>query len=270
MEELRRLIKEGQNLHLQATDEFKDAIVLRKHLALRDECKLSMMQNDLKALQGLMEQAKEMKMANDIVVLQAGEKLADLVAERDYKYSHPAFLLMRHSDIDEVRREERTRDHTAFSTAKAVAISSQASSTKYLLYMQECGYDCLFGLAAASVRHDDGEELNRILREVVGIRSSVHRERLMKNIPKCKLQKINPKSLEKFMLSINFSKKDVSTYIKALWTKKYDTVFDLQNCEKFELESLKFKPGHLDAVVFISEGKHSRFATDEKEIKLIM
>ena len=136
--------------------------------------------------------------------------------------------------------------------------------------MQECGYDCLFGLAAASIRHDDGEELNRILKEVVGIRSSVHRERLTKNIPKCKLQKINQKSLEKFMLSINISKKDVDKYVKALWTKKYDTVFDLQNCQKFELESLKFKQGHVDAVMFIAEGKHSRFATDEKEIKLPM
>ena len=220
--QLRSLIKEGQNLHLQATDEFKDAIVLRKHLTLRDECKIAMMQNDLKALQGLMISAEELHLSEDIVVLQAAEKLSELVAERDYKYSHPAFMLMRNSDIDE------------------------ASATKYLLYMQECGYDCLFGLAATSIRHDDGQELNRILREVVGIRSSVHRERLAKNIPKMKLQKINLKALDKFMFSINFSKKDVEKYIKALWTKKYDTVFDLQNCEQFELEQVSVSESRSD------------------------
>ncbi|GMH75462.1 hypothetical protein TrST_g13079 [Triparma strigata] len=239
LDELKALIKEGQNLHLHSTEEMKEAVALKKILTLREECKLAMMKDDLKLLQGLMAQAKDMHMMNDIVVLQAADKLDELVAVRDFKLNHPAFKLMRKSEIDE------------------------ASATKYLFWMMECGYDCLFGLAALSLKNDGGEALNRMLRDEVGIRSSVHRERIVKHIPKAKLQKQDQKGLERFMLSINFSKEDVAKYIKALWTLKFDTMFDLLSCERMELEQLKFKKGHVDSIIMIAEGHHSKFATDE-------
>ncbi|GMH82757.1 hypothetical protein TL16_g09370 [Triparma laevis f. inornata] len=239
LDELKRLIKEGQALHLHSTDEMKEAIALKKILSLKEECKFAMMKDDLKLLEGLMAQAKDMHMANDIVVLQAADKYDELVAIRDFRLHHPAFRLMRKSEIDE------------------------ASATKYLFWMMDCGYDCLFGLASLSLKNDGGEALDRVLRDVIGIRSSVHRERIVKQLPKVKLQKQDQKGLERFMLSINFQKEDVAKYIKALWTLKFDTMFDLLGCERLELEQLKFKPGHIDSICMISEGHHSKFATDE-------
>ncbi len=239
LDHIRNLIKEGGKLLQQDTDEMKEAAKLRDVLHLRQECKFATERRDIKALDSLTKEAIEkMGMENDIVVLQAVECLEELIKERDFKYNHPAFKMMLKADVDE------------------------GSATKYLKWMCEAGYDCLFGLGALIVRQDDGGARALSKLRDMGIRSAIHRERIVKEMPRMKLQKQDQSSLEAFMLSINFSVKDVKKYIKALWTLKYDTMFDLLNCERFEMENLKFREGHVEAVLMISDGLHSKFAME--------
>jgi len=99
-----------------------------------------------------MEEAKAMKMASDMVVMQASDVLSDLLSARDFKYSHPAFLLLRKAEIDET------------------------ASSKYLTFLLSCGYDCLFALGTLVKPDDNGALAHDVLRNLVGISNSMHRE----------------------------------------------------------------------------------------------
>ena len=192
---------------------------------------------DLKTLESLVDEAARKNMQDDITVLQASDCLKDLIAEREFKLSHPAFMLMTSAGVDE------------------------ASATKYLQFMISSGYDCLFGLASLSLKSDNGTAVDAALKEEVGIRSAIHRERIVKAIPRVKLLKQDHRSLEAFLSSIGLQQQDVKRYIKNMWKmKKLDTMFDLLNCDRKELEEMHIKPGHVDSVLMIGEGLHSKFA----------
>ena len=202
------------------------------------------MERDLRTLEGLIEDANEMNMQSDITVLQAGDVLGELIHERDFKQNHPAFKMLRNADID------------------------NTSATKYLKYLIETGFDCLYGLASLSLRNDNGWSVDEALKKKVTIRSSVHRERIAKVIPRIKLLKQDGRSLPKFLFSIGLQKNDVKRYINNMWEiMKLDTMFDLLNCDRKELEKLGFKEGHVESILMISEGKHSKFAVEDTVVE---
>jgi len=116
LDELRHLIKEGGTLNLQEREEMKEAMSLRDFLHLRQECKFATEQRDLHFLEEVTKEAIEKKMEGDITVMMAVETLSQLVAERDYKFNHPAYKFMRKHDIDE------------------------ASASKYLGFFAQTGY----------------------------------------------------------------------------------------------------------------------------------
>ena len=240
LEHLRELIRQGGDLHLQATEEMKEAMLLRSIMALREECKLAMMARDLHLLESLVKEARENNMQNDITVLQAGDVLGELIQERNFVQNHPAFKMLRKAEID------------------------NTSATKYLGYLIDCGYECLFGLASLSLRNDNGWSVEDALKNKVAIRSAVHRERIAKIIPRIKLQKQDSRSLSKFLFSIGLQKNDVKRYMRNMWDmKKLDTMFDLLNCDRKELKELEFKEGHIESILMIADGQHSKFPVED-------
>jgi hypothetical protein len=109
---------------------------------------------------------------------------------------------------------------------------------------------------------DDGNQhALKVLRDL-GIRSAVHRERITKSLHHVKLPKLNQANVAAFLESMNFDAKHVKRYIKALWTIKYDTVYDLLETDREQLKRLDFRDGHIDAIMLVSDGLHSKFATE--------
>jgi len=244
IDKMRALYKEGLKLNLKDREEMEEAAIVKYQMTIREEAGFAVDANDMTALKKIMEEAAKKNMLNDVKIMEAGDTLARLVAEQNYKYSHPAYKLMRNCDIDE------------------------AASTKYLKDMIDVGYDCLFGLATVieKIDIDGGAEANDILRNTLFIRNAVHRERLIKMIPRMKLQRQDLNNgLEKFMLSINFHERDVKKYNQQLWDiRKYDTLFDLLNCEREELELANFKIGHIEAVLMIQNGKYGAYNLEDE------
>ena len=218
----------------------KEAMVLRDYLHLRQEVKFAADRLDMRALEELTKEACEKGMQDDIAVITAIEIYSQLVAERDYKHNHPAYKFMRKNDIDE------------------------SSASRYLTAFADDGYDCLLGLAMLVVKQDDkGEHALEVLKKL-GVRSAMHRERIVKNLNHVKLPKLNQSSLVSFMKSMNFSDGDVKRYKKSLWDSfKYDTMFDLLDMERDQFQKLNFLPGHVDAIVMVSDGLHSKFAIEQ-------
>jgi hypothetical protein len=241
LDRLRSLIREGGSLRLDGSncDEMKQAVALRDCMHLRNECKLAAERRDLKALEELIEDALLRKMEGDVAVMMAMETRDGLVAQRDYVQNHRAYKFMCYNDID------------------------SNASKKYLGYLQDTGYDCLFGLVYLVVDDDNGngEKCMARLRDM-GVRSSVHRERVYKGLNHVKLPRLDMTSLEGLLESMGVETRDVKKYVKALWTLKYDTVFDLFELEREMLTNLGFREGHVDGIMCVSEGFQSKFAVD--------
>ena len=118
----------------------------------------------------------------------------------------------------------------------------------------------MVGLACLRTQDEDGQYALAKLRDI-GVRSAVHRERIMKGLSHVKLPKLNQSHLLSFLVSLNISERDVKRYINMLWTIKYDTTYDLFETDRAMLEKLEFKDGHIDAIMLVSEGGHSKFAS---------
>ena len=45
--------------------------------------------------------------------------------------------------------------------------------------------------------------------------------------------------------------------------KKLNTMFDLLNCDRKELKELGFKEGHIESILMIADGQHSKFPVED-------
>jgi hypothetical protein len=230
LEDLTKLVKEGMQLDLLHEDSVKRAICIRDFLLLRQEIAFSMERRDLVALEKCIEQANLLKKSQDVQVLQAIDIIAEIRREVNWRETHPAFKVMLLAGIE------------------------AAAATKYLPFLFEKGYDCLYALATVT---DVVFMANDF-----GMSSRMNCQRLLKQISHLVLPKLNSASLNAFMLSINVSEKDAAKYEKSLFHRKHDTVYDLFQITREEMQFCGIKNGHIEAILMIAKGDHSRFASE--------
>ena len=150
-----------------------EAAIVKDQMTIREEAGFAVDAQDMTALKKIMEEATEKNMLNDVKIMEAGEVLAMLVAEQNYKYSHPAYKLMRNWYVLDYKQ---LNENCNFLTRPNSDIDDAAAS-KYLGDMLSTGYDCLFALATVieKIDIDGGDQANDILRNKIFIKNTVHR-----------------------------------------------------------------------------------------------